>query len=114
MNDAGFLCRGDRLVEGRFNEFCLDGDREPLYIVATRCNGEARAWINCCPHQARALNFAPDRFLTDPHGRLVCAHHGAVFERETGLCVAGPCKNARLTPVDLEERDGIVRTVPTA
>jgi nitrite reductase/ring-hydroxylating ferredoxin subunit len=32
-------------------------------------------------------------------GRLVCAAHGASFEMEQGLCVAGPCKGASLVAV---------------
>ena len=34
--------------------------------------------------------------------------HGALFEKRTGYCVAGPCAGRALTPVALEIRDGYV------
>lgn len=100
-----FLCADEALVEGRYRELRIDVESEPLWLIATRCNGQPRVWINLCPHQARPLNFAPDRFLTDDDNRLVCAHHGAVFEPDSGTCVAGPCLNARLRSLAVHQRD---------
>ena len=36
------------------------------------------------------------------------AVHGASFELEGGLCVAGPCRGDALRPVAVEVRDGQV------
>lgn len=105
MNASVFLCHADKIEEGRFSEHQLTLDDEPVYLVATRLRGEPRAWHNVCPHQGRALNFAPDRFLTDKHGHLVCAAHGAVFEPDEGRCVSGPCRNACLKAIALTETD---------
>lgn len=109
MNSKAFLCPSDDLVEGRFRELQADDGEQTLFLVATRRNGQARAWLNICPHQGRALNWAPDRFLVDPEGNLVCAAHGAVFEPEGGQCIAGPCRGACLRPVALCERDNEIR-----
>lgn len=103
-----FLCESDELVEGRYREFRIDQGGEPVWLIATRAEGSPRAWLNVCPHQGRPLNFAPDRFLTDPEQRLVCAHHGAVFEPGAGVCVSGPCQRASLTAVPLREEQGQV------
>jgi nitrite reductase/ring-hydroxylating ferredoxin subunit len=65
--------------------------------------------MNVCPHQGRPLNWAPNQFLKDDAGRLVCAAHGAVFELETGRCVSGPCQNAGLTALDVQEDAAEVR-----
>lgn len=108
-----FLCADEELVEGRYREFRIDHDDEPLWLVATRRKGQPRAWINLCPHQARPLNFAPDRFLTDDDNRLVCAHHGAVFDPDSGACVAGPCLNAELRALAVRQReDGVFVQIP--
>jgi nitrite reductase/ring-hydroxylating ferredoxin subunit len=35
----------------------------------------------------------------------MCATHGAIYEPDTGKCVGGPCRGARLRQVQVEERD---------
>jgi nitrite reductase/ring-hydroxylating ferredoxin subunit len=60
------------------------------------------AYINTCPHAGHPLNFRPDRFLTSDRSLILCASHGAVFTRDEGLCIAGPCPGQSLTPVPLE------------
>ncbi len=108
MNAPVFLCRSDDLSDGRYREFMVEADGETVFLVATRHEGDPRAWYNVCPHQGRALNFAPDRFLTDDDGHLVCCAHGAVFEPDHGRCISGPCQNAELKAVAVEESGGEV------
>jgi nitrite reductase/ring-hydroxylating ferredoxin subunit len=74
----------------------IDGELQSLVI--RRDGDEVRAWLNICPHAGRRLDWAPGRFLVDK-GQLVCAAHGASFEMEGGLCVAGPCRGQSLVPV---------------
>ena len=104
-----FLIESSDLAEGAFREVRFDDGDRPVWLVVTRHQGTPRAWLNVCPHAGRALNWAPDRFLTDERGRLVCAAHGAVFEPADGHCIAGPCIGAGLTQVDVVENDGEVR-----
>ena len=35
---------------------------------------------------------------------LVCVRHGARYRPDTGECLGGPCRGARLTALALEER----------
>lgn len=104
MTDS-FLLDSAQLAEGQFKESCAQGPDGPLFLVLTRQAGEAKAWHNVCPHLGRALNFAPDRFLTDDQGQLVCAHHGATFDCGTGQCVSGPCQGDALTAVTVVEQE---------
>jgi len=76
--------------------------------VLVRTAEGVRAWVNCCPHQGRPLDFAPDQFLFTPEGRLVCPHHGACFDPATGDCTDGPCAGSALTPVAIAVKDGVV------
>lgn len=79
------------------------------YLMLFRHADAVLGYHNVCPHQGRNLNYAPDRFLFDPQGRLVCPHHGAVFEVESGMCVQGPCLGAGLRKFDLRiEADQVV------
>ncbi|AKS40758.1 Rieske (2Fe-2S) protein [Wenzhouxiangella marina] len=114
MDEAKFLCDSNQLVEGQYVELQIDMDRGPMFMVGTRHRGEPRVWMNSCPHQGRPLNWAPNQFLKDDQGQLVCAAHGAVFEPDAGLCVSGPCRNASLTPVEVRELDGRIQLEPCA
>ncbi|MFU8831510.1 MAG: Rieske (2Fe-2S) protein [Wenzhouxiangella sp.] len=105
MESVQFLCRSDELPEGAFSELQAVVGGQQSHLVATRQQGSVRAWLNICPHQGRPLNWAPNRFLVDSQGQLVCAAHGAVFEPDQGICVSGPCLKAGLTPVNVVERN---------
>lgn len=63
---------------------------------------QAWAWLNVCPHAGRPLNWKPDGFLTRDGSRIMCSAHGATFEPDTGLCVAGPCPGRHLTQIPCE------------
>jgi len=84
----------------------VDGDAETLVLY--RDGDKVRAWLNVCPHAGRALDWAPGQFLKSREGHLVCAVHGASFELEGGLCVAGPCKGDALRAVPVRVHDGKV------
>ena len=74
----------------------------PLHgFVVKTANGVA-AYVNTCPHAGHPLDLRPNRFLTPDRNLILCASHGAVFTRDTGLCIAGPCPGRSLTPVPIE------------
>ncbi len=68
-------------------------------LIVLRHADQVLAWLNCCPHQGRMLNYAPGKFLQTDDGNIMCAAHGAVFDQHTGNCIAGPCKGDRLRQV---------------
>ncbi len=78
------------------------------YLMLFRHADTVLGYHNVCPHQGRNLSYAPDRFLFDPQGRLVCPHHGALFEVDSGSCVQGPCQGAALRKIDLRVQAGQV------
>ena len=80
----------------------------PCELVLFRVGDGVRAWLNVCPHMGRNLDFAPGEFLLTPRGELVCPHHGACFELDSGRCVEGPCRGDALTAVEVEIREGKV------
>lgn len=103
MEGFEFLCPSESVREGEFGEHSVASSDHIMDMVVTRHQGRVRAWLNVCPHQGRPLNFAPNRFLSDDQGRLVCAAHGAIFEPDSGRCVGGPCQGSGLKSIELVE-----------
>jgi nitrite reductase/ring-hydroxylating ferredoxin subunit len=89
-------------------EVIVESQGKRYYLMLFERDGEISGYHNVCPHQGRNLNFAPDRFLFDPQGQLVCPHHGALFEVASGLCVQGPCRGAALRKIALRVEAGEV------
>lgn len=98
------LCLLEELAVGAGREFRSGRG----FVAVFRGSGGISAWLNSCPHQGRSLNFAADEFLFTGEGRLVCPHHGAVFDLDNGACLEGPCKGAGLTPVTVRLEDGAI------
>ena len=102
------LCRVTELEAHGARSFTIGGGDWPLRGFVVRAGRELRGYVNRCPHAGHPLNLLPDRFLTPDGALLLCSSHGALFEKLTGFCVAGPCAGRSLTPVPLEERSGFV------
>lgn len=69
---------------------------------AVKKDGQVHAYENVCPHLQISLNFMPNEFLDSEKRFITCANHGALFEIETGLCVAGPCMGEYLTKIQID------------
>ena len=105
--DARVLARLDQIEDGGFLEVeavLPGGDAESL--ILHRDGDAVRAWLNVCPHAGRRLDWAPGRFLKSKAGELVCAVHGATFELQGGVCVAGPCRGDSLKALTVDVVDG--------
>jgi nitrite reductase/ring-hydroxylating ferredoxin subunit len=92
--------------EGKEVIYASEGKR--CYLMLFAQAGEILAYHNVCPHQGRSLNYAPDRFLFDPNGQMVCPHHGALFDIRSGICLQGPCQGAALRKVAVHIEQGNV------
>ncbi|QIC69499.1 Rieske (2Fe-2S) protein [Acinetobacter indicus] len=75
-----------------------------LDLVLIKNQQDYYAYHNICPHFSVQLDNAKGQFFTYNQRWIMCAHHSAMFEIETGLCVDGPCKSRQLTaePIVLE------------
>lgn len=74
----------------------------PLRGFVVRASNGVAAYVNTCPHAGHPLNFRPDKFLTPDRNLILCASHGALFTRDEGLCIAGPCPGQALRRVPIE------------
>src|SRR3989338_2884916 len=79
----------------------------------TNKNGQYYAYQNLCMHLPVTLDLNDSKFFTHDKQHLQCHMHGAMYEVETGYCVAGPCQGARLIALELKE-DGnkLVISIP--
>lgn len=102
------ICRDSELGSDGVRAFTIGGGDWPLRGFVVRAGAQLRGFVNRCPHAGHPLNLLPDRFLTPDGALLLCSSHGALFEKLTGFCVAGPCAGRALTPVPLEVRSGFV------
>lgn len=103
------ICRADQLLEGAAGvRFEIDSAAGPLSAFVVRFDGRPRAFVNQCAHVPVELDWLEGAFF-DCDGRyLICATHGATYDPVSGVCVAGPCRGARLRPVPVVERDGAI------
>jgi nitrite reductase/ring-hydroxylating ferredoxin subunit len=102
------ICAVAELDDPGARGFTLGEGEWPLRGFVVRRGEAIRAFVNHCPHAGFPLNWQPNVFLA-PDGNLIrCIMHGALFEIETGDCVAGPCMGHGLQPLAIHVRDGYV------
>jgi nitrite reductase/ring-hydroxylating ferredoxin subunit len=102
------ICRLDDLRDSAARGFAMGAGDWPLRGFVVRIKDQVRGFVNSCPHARHPLNFRPNEFLTLDGSLILCAAHGALFEKLTGYCVAGPCAGQSLRTVPLEVTGGYV------
>jgi len=102
------LCRLADLPADGCREFRLGGGDWPLRGFVLRVGEELRAYVNRCAHLQYPLNCRPNEFLSHDGRMIICCVHGALFEKLSGYCVAGPCAGQSLTSLPLRIESGYV------
>ena len=102
------VCRLADIAPQGARAFTIGGGDWPLRGFVVRTGDAVHGYVNRCPHAGHALDLLPHRFLTPDGALILCSSHGALFEKASGYCVAGPCAGRSLTPVALEIRCGLV------
>ena len=82
-------------------EVCVRRGAGDEYIMLFRLGEGVRAFQNVCPHHGLPLNWAPDAFLIEAQNSVVCSHHAARFDIDTGRCISGACRGVPLKPVPI-------------
>jgi len=102
------ICRLADIEDPGARGFTIGQGDWPLRGFVVRVGNEAHAYVNRCPHARHPLNLVPNGFLT-PRGELIlCSSHGALFDKRTGFCVAGPCAGQSLERVATRIEAGFV------
>jgi len=102
------VCRLTDLDQHGARGFTIGRGEWPLRGFVVRSGDTVHGYVNYCPHAGHPLNFKPHQFLTHDSSLILCSSHGALFEKQTGYCVAGPCAGKQLRPIPLEVESGFV------
>jgi nitrite reductase/ring-hydroxylating ferredoxin subunit len=100
--------RLDDLDDPGCREFEIGEGDWPLAGFVVRQGTRVFAYRNHCMHVGHPLNWAPDDFLTRDRRHIICASHGAMYEIDTGLCIAGPCPGRKLVALKASVRDDLI------
>ena len=108
------LCASAALHE-RGDAFVFDvlAQRELLRAFVLRFDGRLVAYLNRCVHVSAEMDWLPGQFLDSDRAFILCSIHGAAYEPGSGRCAGGPCGRGRLTPIQVEEREGQVYWYPS-
>jgi nitrite reductase/ring-hydroxylating ferredoxin subunit len=98
------LCHVDDLREPGAKGYQVGGSS----LFAVKRDGQIYVYRNSCPHLGVELNWLEDQFLDSDNALIQCATHGALFEIETGACIAGPCRGQRLQTIAHQLIDGTI------
>ncbi|CAB3653365.1 Rieske (2Fe-2S) protein [Trinickia soli] len=104
--EAVRVCAAEELVDGgmgvRRAARYLDGDAVVFFV---RYDGRPYGYLNRCAHVPMELDWVEGQFFESSGLYLMCATHGAIYAPDSGRCVGGPCRGARLRAVEVEERE---------
>ena len=89
------------------------------HLILTRKADEVNVFLNSCPHTGVRLDWKVGVFLTVDKAHLQCSTHGALFELDSGFCVAGPCINQCLVKLQTKVYDQAIyvnahESIPTS
>ena len=107
IDHARVLCRLADLAGG-CREFRIGTGDWPLRGFVVQLTDGVRAYVNRCAHLGYPLNYLPHQFLSRDGSMLQCHAHGAIFEKSTGHCVAGPCAGRSLIALPVRVQSGYV------
>ena len=102
------VCRLSDLDQNGARGFTIGRGDWPLRGFVVRSGEAVHGYVNFCPHAGHPLNFKPHQFLTHDGSLILCSSHGALFEKQTGYCVAGPCAGKLLRSIPLKVESGFV------
>jgi nitrite reductase/ring-hydroxylating ferredoxin subunit len=112
LDVARVLCSLAELEATGSRGFAVGEGDWPLRGFIVKTPTGIAAYVNYCPHAGHPLNFRPHKFLTPDGNLILCCSHGALFVRDNGLCIAGPCQGQSLTPIPVEVVAGFVMVKP--
>ena len=100
------LCDTDIISDPGSKSFDIKYGRKQLSLFVVHKDGRFNAYINSCPHTGVNLDWQQDQFLDMDNMFIQCSTHDALFEIDTGTCIAGPCVGDHLQAVELVIENG--------
>lgn len=98
----------DEVTPGRTKKFVLQCSGREVEAFVVNHDGELYAYVNRCCHIPMTMDWIDNQFLSEDGSYIQCATHGALYQPDTGACVAGPPVGKCLTQVPLTIRDQVI------
>lgn len=105
------LCKTDEIADPGSRGFEIKSGDSPLSLFVICKDNQFYAYLNSCPHTGVNLEWLEDQFLDMDNAFIQCSTHDALFEIDSGYCIAGPCAGDSLTPVTLEINNNIITAI---
>jgi nitrite reductase/ring-hydroxylating ferredoxin subunit len=102
------VCRFSELTDPEARGFTIGTGDWPLRGFIVRVGAQLRGYVNHCPHAGHCLDLIPHHFLTQDGALILCRSHGALFDKLSGFCIAGPCAGQSLRTIALKLESGFV------
>jgi nitrite reductase/ring-hydroxylating ferredoxin subunit len=106
---GSLLCALEDIPDGGAKEMVFGGETEGFRLLLLRVGNRVFGYENRCPHFSIPMHYETGVFNIYDGEVLMCAHHSAMFQIESGHCFDGPCAGATLTAVPVEMESGRVR-----
>lgn len=90
------LCSAGDVADGGARNFVLQLRAGRFHGFVVREGGDAFGYVDRCPHAGLPLAQKLDDYLTPDGGLIACSWHGALFRKQDGRCVGGPCAGQSL------------------
>lgn len=91
------ICASTDIAEsGRGVRFPVRSGHASETGFVIRYRGVVYGYLNRCAHVPIELDWTPGVLFDTTGSYLICATHGALYDPQTGQCVAGPCAGRRL------------------
>lgn len=100
------LCQTNEISDPGSKSFEIKQGRKNVSLFVVHKDGAFTAYINSCPHTGVNLDWQEDQFLDMDNMYIQCSTHDALFEIDSGECIAGPCVGDSLQIVELVIEDG--------
>jgi len=100
------LCHTHEISDPGSKSFEIKYGRKDISLFVIHKDGAFNAYINSCPHTGVNLDWQQDQFLDMDNMFIQCSTHDALFEIDTGACIAGPCVGDHLQAVELVIENG--------
>lgn len=100
------VCADDSLGEKATAKFRIGKAKHAREGFVIRVDGQLHAYRNECRHVPMTMDWVENRFVSRDGCWIQCATHGALYEMNTGLCVAGPPAGETLHRLSVEVREG--------
>jgi nitrite reductase/ring-hydroxylating ferredoxin subunit len=103
------LCKTSDIEDPGSKSFELKIKRKTQAIFVVHKDTEFFAYINKCPHTGSPLEWQEDQFLDLDKALIMCSSHGALFQIDSGECIAGPCTGDGLEPLPISIVDNVIQ-----